>query len=90
MFKMETFCPLTCGLSSFRLGKLNACLTAHKRFTRAVVRFQTSAADQRISRYKADIIEVKYHNIVYNVLCMNVHDMGTWRNMFHHILKSHF
>ena len=23
MFKMETFCPLTCGLSSFRLGKLN-------------------------------------------------------------------
>ena len=27
MFKMETFCPLTCGLSSFRLGKLNACLT---------------------------------------------------------------
>ena len=28
--------------------------------------------------------------IVQNVLCMNVHDMGTWRNMFHHILKSHF
>lgn len=61
MFKMETLCPLTCGLSSFRLGKLNACLTAHKR---AVVRFQVSAADQRISRYKADIIEVKYHNSI--------------------------